>query len=312
MASSEVLTFRDPFCHQKAIRGAEAEFTVTGPGDYYAERTRVDLHDLWLQRSETSLPHVSRHALTNGRSVVFFLSDLSQQPIKYMGKEFASGDIRFDSIGAEHHHQVHSKSCWSAMSLGPAELAAAGTALLGAELVAPKISKVIRPQQHLMERLLRLHRATTHLAAETPDILVIPEVAKAMEQALLGAMVACLANGERAVVDRQPRTSIIRRFERALEDAGDNPVYLPEVCAAVGVSDRTLRLHCQEQLGMSPHRYLLVRRLNLARRELARADPASMTVTEVATKFGFWELGRFSAAFYRLFGEHPSTTLRRN
>ena len=50
---------------------------------------------------------------------------------------------------------------------------------------------------------------------------------------------------------------------------------------------------------------------HLARRALAHADPAKTTVTNVATGYGFWELGRFSVAYRKLFGEAPSTTLHR-
>jgi Helix-turn-helix domain len=63
--------------------------------------------------------------------------------------------------------------------------------------------------------------------------------------------------------------------------------------------------------GMAPHRYLRVRQLNLARRTLALVDPATETVTEIATQHGFWELGRFAVTYRVLFGERPSTTLRR-
>jgi AraC-like DNA-binding protein len=51
--------------------------------------------------------------------------------------------------------------------------------------------------------------------------------------------------------------------------------------------------------------------MHLAQRALRTADPESSTVTEIATNYGFWELGRFSVAYRGLYGESPSTTLRR-
>jgi AraC-like DNA-binding protein len=60
---------------------------------------------------------------------------------------------------------------------------------------------------------------------------------------------------------------------------------------------------------MGPVRYLWLKRMHLANRALARADSASATVTAIATEYGFWELGRFSVEYGRLFGEAPSATL---
>jgi len=51
--------------------------------------------------------------------------------------------------------------------------------------------------------------------------------------------------------------------------------------------------------------------MNLVRRALQRADASTATVTQLATDHGFWELGRFSVSYRRLFGESPSETLRR-
>jgi transcriptional regulator GlxA family with amidase domain len=60
---------------------------------------------------------------------------------------------------------------------------------------------------------------------------------------------------------------------------------------------------------MSPKRFLLLRRLHLARRALRAATPVVNTVTEVAARFGFWQFGRFSGQYNSVFGEFPSDTL---
>jgi transcriptional regulator GlxA family with amidase domain len=88
------------------------------------------------------------------------------------------------------------------------------------------------------------------------------------------------------------------------------PLRLVEICALTGVSDRTLRICCREHLGMGPIRYMWLRRMHLARRALTRADRTTATVTQVATRFGFGELGRFSVEYRALFGESPSASLR--
>jgi AraC-like DNA-binding protein len=89
-------------------------------------------------------------------------------------------------------------------------------------------------------------------------------------------------------------------------------MHLPEICAAVGTCERTLRACCEEHLGMGPIRYLWLRRMHLVQHALLLGDPASTTVTQTATAYGFWELGRFAVSYRQLFGETPSATLNRS
>ena len=98
-------------------------------------------------------------------------------------------------------------------------------------------------------------------------------------------MVACINGGETAQTSsaHHRHAAVLRRLEEVLEANPDRTLYMAEICAAAGASDRTLRACCQEHLGMSPMRYLWLRRMHLARRGLRIADPAAATVTEVAT-----------------------------
>ena len=105
--------------------------------------------------------------------------------------------------------------------------------------------------------------------------------------------------------------TIVESLERWRQRNLDRPAYLIEICAALGVSERTLRQACHEVLGTTPSRYLWLCRMNLVRAALVRADPRTTTVAAIAMDYGFWELGRFSGAYRNVFGELPKTTLRR-
>ena len=114
----------------------------------------------------------------------------------------------------------------------------------------------------------------------------------------------------KAAVERHDM--IVARFEAFLETNPSKPLYLTEICAGIGVAERTLRAACERHLGMGPVRYLTLRRMHLVRRALRRADASTATVTRIATDdHGFWELGRFAGAYRSIFGESPSVTLHR-
>lgn len=108
-----------------------------------------------------------------------------------------------------------------------------------------------------------------------------------------------------------PRSEIVRRVRRFLDHQDGQPLALEDLARAAGVSGRTLHDAFKEQFGLSPKRFLRLRHLNAARRELLCADSGPVRVTDVATRLGIWELGRFARDYHTLFGELPSETLRR-
>ena len=96
----------------------------------------------------------------------------------------------------------------------------------------------------------------------------------------------------------------------ALADLNE-PLHISALCRALAVSERTLRMAFHRTHGVPPCRHLRMPRLSQARRALLSADCTLATVTEIATSFGFVELGRFSVEYRKAFGESPSRTLHR-
>ena len=171
----------------------------------------------------------------------------------------------------------------------------------------PSFTYRIKPSTSAFLRLRHLHKAARHLAKKAPDILAKPEVARAMEEALAEAMVLCLASAEPANVrsTHVHHATVLRRFEDVIRANPDQTLYISQLCAATGVPERTLLACCHEHLGMGPKRYLVLRRMHLARHALLMAEPEATTVTEIATNYGFWNWAASRSSTARCSARRP-------
>jgi AraC-like DNA-binding protein len=102
----------------------------------------------------------------------------------------------------------------------------------------------------------------------------------------------------------------VRRAIDYIEANLDMAIGLPEIVVASGVPGRTLIQHFRDFKGSSPMRYLRTARYQRVRDALNRAEPEER-ITEIAARWGFSHMGRFSVDYRRRFGETPSETLRR-
>jgi AraC-like DNA-binding protein len=314
MPSSAVRSFNDPDEYFAGIRNLQIEGIVLQPGEFRARSTQIDLHRLFMYRADENLPRIMKVTPSGTRAGVVFATDSGQPAMWINGIEIADGRISRTGLDWEWYLRSSAPCRWASMSLEPEDLAAAGEAIIGREVVPATFARSLATPAPVLWRLRELHEAAGHLAQTAPDILAKPEVARAMEQALVEAMVFCLADTHSDSVRnvQRHRARVMLRLEEALVAKPDEPLYMAELSARVGASYWTLRDCCLEYLGMSPKRYLWVRRMNLARRALRNADPERTTVTEIASDYGFWEFGRFSVAYRSLFGESPSTSLHRH
>jgi AraC-like DNA-binding protein len=305
------LTFTDPGAFQAAIHGAHVEILPTKNGDFRAELTRIAFYRLRLQRFSEILPRIYRGALTTNRIAFGFLTDSKQPAMRHRGVDVSPSEI-ITADRKEMHRQTSAPCRWGTLSLTPQEFAASCKSLVGRPLTRLSEGGVVRPSPQHMSRLLRLHCAAEQLSKTAPDILGNPEVARALGNELIQTIIMCasestLVNGS---VSNTNHSRIMAQFEDHIEEHKTDSLYIADICTALRVSERTLRSSCQEQLDMSPIKYLWLRRMHLARRALRRSTSRMSTVTRIATSYGFWELGRFAVEYRSLFGESPSATLR--
>ena len=143
--------------------------------------------------------------------------------------------------------------------------------------------------------------------------LLEPITARSFREFVTSALLLHQPHNYRERLQRLERPAAPRDVKRAVEYMRTNldaAIGLPEIVAASGVPGRTLLQHFRDFKGSSPMRYLRTARYEKVREALHRAEPEE-GITEVAAKWGFTHMGRFSVEYRRRFAESPSETLRR-
>ncbi|MFB2583996.1 AraC family transcriptional regulator [Herbiconiux liukaitaii] len=152
---------------------------------------------------------------------------------------------------------------------------------------------------------------------EAGDTVLTSPLAHAhFEQLLIGGLLAAQANSaldQPASPGWRPAsaTRALRRATDLIEAHPERAWRVAELADETGVSVRQLQEAFQRERGISPMELLRRTRLERARRELLDSDPARTTVSQIATRWGFFHLGRFSVLYRETFGESPSHSLAR-
>ncbi len=143
-----------------------------------------------------------------------------------------------------------------------------------------------------------------------------PAAASAAERGLLVGLLLAVPHSRSGRLWEKPPPvgpEWLRRATDLVEQLPHRTWTVPDLARAANTSTRALHDGFRRWLGTTPMEYQRQVRLRRAWVELRTADPGaeSTTVTEVASRLGFTNLGRFAAGYRQRFGELPSVTLQR-
>jgi AraC-like DNA-binding protein len=312
MAEGGTLTFNDPDSYAAGFGGVRLNLTITGAGEFKARLTRLKLQHLEIYRCHENLPRISYISLPPERIALSFALGKASSILD--GVVFRNGDIALHDRGGRLHQRSLGDCQWGLISLSPSELARCAETLTGRRIRSLQASRMLYPSSAEALRFRSLYKNACDLAEAGNKLIALSEIARALEHDMLHAIIHCLTadDADDNSKTRHHHAAVMARFEEVLSKRIDRKVSLPQLCAEVGVPERTLRMCCAEFLGVSPMRYILLQRLNKARSALRRADPSTVSVAEVARNHQFLELGRFAVTYRTTFGESPSTTLQRS
>ena len=164
--------------------------------------------------------------------------------------------------------------------------------------------------QRLRAAINHLHDAVLTVPEARDNALVVSTASQYLAACVLTAF-PNTAFAERDGVDRNdahPRA--LARAIAFIDANADRDITAADIARAAGVSARAVQLAFRRHLDMTPMAYLRRVRLDAARAALRAASPQDVTVTQIATRWGFARPSAFSAHYRVIFGESPSTTLR--
>ena len=184
-----------------------------------------------------------------------------------------------------------------------------------ARLLKPGSFALLQPPPASWNQAKRLIIAARATASTIPGIFEAEQPRCALRDALLKAA-RDLVSPELDVKILIPRSTRARRrivisADEYLRAHMDRPIYTEELCDALAASASSLAEAFRTVFGVSPHRFLKLRRMTMVRAALQSPEGPTPLVKSVVLSHGFWHLGQFAHDYRETFGEAPSETLAR-
>ena len=156
--------------------------------------------------------------------------------------------------------------------------------------------------------LVEIHELLCSLQDLPKSKLLVKDCIDSVMQSLGNYVLAYSNNLDKNISKRE------KLLARALEyiaasDPGE--LTLSSLCDGVHSSSRALQYCFAELMGISPKKYIIMKRFNAIHKTLLESSPQDTTITQVANRYGVANIGRFSQDYEKFFNEHPRSTLIR-
>ena len=151
------------------------------------------------------------------------------------------------------------------------------------------------------------------LAVYKPTWLNKPHIEKLVNDDFLPLLISNIPTKLTSKCFLKPsrRSKLISQAEQKMLAHLEQPLTLKQLAQDLESSSSTLSYGFQDFFGISPMRYLKVRRLNAVRQRLKASVPESCTIAVLASEFGFYSPCHFTKDYKAMFGELPSQTLQK-
>jgi AraC family ethanolamine operon transcriptional activator len=324
-AGSSVQVFESEYTDAEQLgdvyNGPDLYYKRSEAGTFHSQMKMAVLGELSFHANHHASPLLVEGVNRSGDVGIGFVGPNSM-PRRVVGELFTNSDLYVAGPGVEHVANVMPGQ-QTFLLLIPAEvLATEIAARLNRDPVEFEGRRFFlrigrRGVSQLIDIIFDSFRAAQDLIAlpSSLETLTCLEALEQLQKTVVERVVSVLMAQQSDLFRERPSFSstgwVLLQVREYFEQNERSPVRLADVCRAVGVSQRTLQVAFAEGLGVSPMRYLKLRRLHAVRTRLQRTSSDEVTVTVAAREAGFVDLSRFSRDYRELFGHLPSETERR-
>lgn len=293
----------------EALQGLDGRYLLTGRSSGEWRLQVADLPGVSLMQGHDGAANLFQAACQPG-TYSLFVPIGRGRGLSVNGVALDAGSAAWLVPGTEFHIRASGTHRWLAVMIGPGHWRLSGCEAPG---LAPPCACAGRVPRADLVRLMvlshRILRSGDHptRVPPAPDLM-----GSALVEATLRVAVALAGEAQgrrgRPAVARQV---VLRRALDLIEDRlCQDDVPLSDLSRTTGVSGRTLQAIFQEQFGLSPHQFIITRRLHGVHEAIRNAGPND-TVSGICARFGIWDFGRFAQAYRLRFGSTPSAMLTR-
>lgn len=183
-----------------------------------------------------------------------------------------------------------------------------GTKPRGALILDPFAPAIEPISQVLRDMTMFLARQLNSAAAQLPNAMITE-----LEQALTIAFLSAHRHNFSEFLGapaKEAAPRMVRLAEEYIEASWDRAITIEELASQTNTSIRSLYAAFRKNRGYTPMAFAKAVRLQRAKKMLQEANQRT-SVSEIAFKCGFGNLGHFASDFRKMFGELPSELLAR-
>ncbi|MFX1725121.1 helix-turn-helix domain-containing protein [Stenotrophomonas sp. AS1] len=298
------------------VRDTRFEQRLLAAGHFRACLQRLVFPEFSLDSGAYTLPIFASGSFAQGM-IALALAISCERPMWANGRLVEVGQVMVFAEDSELNVRPSPGGWQWAVLLIPREVLQREAVLrVGRELRLPRTGWHTRPTPPPAAEGVRHAVFKALEAAAAWEGVITPAQMAAQASLLLGAFVEAVSAGDAGPARRldgwgsaRHRDALVRRAEDYLKAHLERPFDSRALALALGVGERQIERLFRDAYGHGPCHWHQLARLNRARTALLHADERG-TVTDIALRFGFSHLGRFSILYRHVFGECPKDTLR--